>query len=40
MKAEIKDLGILLNKLGDYNTIEAWNDIVKERKSRGFTDKE
>ena len=38
MKAEIKDLHILLSKLGDYNTINMYNDIFRERKSRGFTD--
>jgi hypothetical protein len=38
MKEEVKDLGILLNKLGDYNTINVWNDITRERESRGFTD--
>jgi hypothetical protein len=38
MKDEVKDLGILLNKLGDYNTINVWSDITKERESRGYTD--
>jgi hypothetical protein len=33
MKAEAKDIGNLTVKLGDYNTIPAWNDITKERKS-------
>jgi hypothetical protein len=40
MKEEVKHLGILLNKLGDYNTINVWSDITKERKSRGVTDEE
>ena len=40
MKEEVKDLGILLNKLGDYNTINVWNDITREGESRGFTDEE
>jgi len=40
MKDEVKDLGILLNKLGDYNTINAWKDISKERESRGFTEED
>jgi hypothetical protein len=40
MKAEVKDLGILLNKLGDYNTINVYNDIIKERESRGYTGEE
>jgi hypothetical protein len=30
MKAEAKDIGNLTVKLGDYNTIPAWNDITKE----------
>jgi hypothetical protein len=40
MKEEVKHLGILLNKLGDYNTINAWSDITRERESRGSTDEE
>jgi hypothetical protein len=33
MKAEVKDIGNLMVRLGDYNTIPVWNDITKERKS-------
>jgi hypothetical protein len=40
MKGEAKDIGNLTVKLGDYNTIPAWNDITKERKSREITDEE
>ena len=40
MKAEVKDIGNLMVKLGDYNTINVWNDIIKERKSQGYTDEE
>ena len=40
MKEEEKILGTLLNKLGDYNTINVWNDITRERESRGFIDEE
>lgn len=40
MKEEVKHLGILLNKLGDYNTIDAWSDITRERESRGSTEEE
>jgi hypothetical protein len=40
MKAEIKDIENLKVRLGEYNTIPAWNDIAKERESRGFTDEE
>jgi hypothetical protein len=40
MKAEVKDIGNLMVKLGDYNTINVWNDIIKERKSEGYTDEE
>ena len=40
MKAEVKDIGNLMVRLGDYNTIPAWNDITKDRKSRGSTDEE
>lgn len=38
MKAEIKDLHILLSKLGDYNTVNMYNDIFREKESRGYTD--
>jgi hypothetical protein len=33
MKAEAKDIGNLMVSLGDYNTIPAYNDIIKERDS-------
>ena len=33
MKAEVKDIENLKVKLGDYNTIPAYNDIIKERDS-------
>jgi hypothetical protein len=38
--SEVKDIGNLMVKLGDYNKISAWNDIAKERKPRGSTDEE
>ena len=39
MKAEVKDRENLKVRLEDYNTIPAWNDITKERKSRDFQTK-
>lgn len=38
MKAEAKDIENLLVRLGDYNTIPAWNDITREIESQGNTD--
>jgi hypothetical protein len=38
MKAETKEIGNLMVRLGDYNTINAWNDITRERESRKVTD--
>jgi hypothetical protein len=32
MQSEIKDLPRLLNKLGDYNTFDAWSVITKEKR--------
>jgi hypothetical protein len=40
MQAEIKDIENLKVRLGDYNTIPAWNDITKERKLQGYTDED
>jgi hypothetical protein len=40
MKAEVKDLPILLDKLGDYNTINVYNDMIRERESRGYTNED
>jgi hypothetical protein len=34
MEAEVKDIENLKVRLGDYNTIPAWNDITKEREQR------
>ena len=39
MKAEVKDIGNLMVRLGDYNTIPAWNDVTRERESRDIQEK-